>query len=90
MSTITIVIRKRGRLTLPADLLEKYGIKEDDTFTLIDLDGSFLLTPHSSQVNHLGSHIERILHKNHLTPDDILNSLDDDRQRYFREHFNEC
>ena len=89
MSTRTIVIRKRGRLTLPADLCEKYRIKEGDTFTLIDLDGSFLLTPHSSQVNHLGSHIEGILRENNLTPNDFLNSLDDDRDQYFREHFGE-
>ena len=87
MSTRTVVIRKRGRLTFPAEIREKNGIKEGDIFTLIDLDGSIYLTPHSSQVNRLGSHIEGILRENNLTLDDFLISLDDDRQRYYREHF---
>ena len=87
MSTRTIFIRKRGRLTLPVDLREKYGVKEGDTFNLIDLDGSFLLTPLFSQVNRLGGHIEGILRENDLTQDDFLNSLDQDREQYYREHF---
>ena len=41
----TIQVRQRGTLTLPSGLREKYGIREGDTFRLIDLDGIFVLTP---------------------------------------------
>lgn len=41
----TVQVRKRGVLTLPADLREKYGIGEGDTFRLVDVDGVFILTP---------------------------------------------
>jgi bifunctional DNA-binding transcriptional regulator/antitoxin component of YhaV-PrlF toxin-antitoxin module len=40
----TIQVRKRGTLTLPAELRERYKIKSGDTFRLLDLDGIFVLT----------------------------------------------
>ncbi len=80
MTTTTIVIRKQGRWTLPAELREKYGIKVGDTFNLIDLGGSFLITPRASQVTRLGDRIEQILQEKNLVPDDFLESLEDDRE----------
>jgi bifunctional DNA-binding transcriptional regulator/antitoxin component of YhaV-PrlF toxin-antitoxin module len=87
VKTTTIVIRKQGRWTLPAELREKYGVKVGDTFSLIDLDGSFLFTPRASQVTRLGDRIEQILREENLVPDDFLQSLEDDREQYFHEHF---
>ncbi|MEN4013952.1 MAG: AbrB/MazE/SpoVT family DNA-binding domain-containing protein [Bellilinea sp.] len=87
MKTTTIVIRKRGRCTLPAEFREKYGVKVGATFSLIDLDGSFLITPRASQVTRLGDHIEQILREENLVPDDFLQSLENDREQYFHEHF---
>jgi bifunctional DNA-binding transcriptional regulator/antitoxin component of YhaV-PrlF toxin-antitoxin module len=40
----TVQIRQRGTLTLPAELRQKYGIRQGDSFRLIDLDGMFVLT----------------------------------------------
>jgi AbrB family looped-hinge helix DNA binding protein len=42
---VTIQVRQRGVLTLPAELREQYNIQEGDTFSLVDLDGIFVLTP---------------------------------------------
>ena len=41
----TIQVRKRGVVTLPADLRDKYGIEEGDTFRVVDLDGILVMTP---------------------------------------------
>ena len=87
MRTTTIVIRKRGRWTLPAELREKYGVMAGDEFTLIDLGGSFLITPHASQVTRMGDRIEQILREKNLVPEDFLESLENDREQYFLEHF---
>jgi AbrB family looped-hinge helix DNA binding protein len=38
---MSIRVRQRGTLTLPAELREKHGIKPGDTFRLVDLDGIF-------------------------------------------------
>ena len=55
----TIQVRDRGVLTLPADIREKYGIQPGDTFRLVDLDGTFVLTPMVLMVPELAREIER-------------------------------
>lgn len=88
MTTHTIQIRKKGSLTLPIDLRNKYKVDEGDIFSLIDLgDGSFLLTPRISQVNRLGDRIAEIIDRESLSTDDLLNALDDERERYYQEHY---
>jgi bifunctional DNA-binding transcriptional regulator/antitoxin component of YhaV-PrlF toxin-antitoxin module len=86
--TMIVQIRKKGSLTLPVDLRNKYKLGEGDVFTLIDLgDGSFLLTPQVSQVNRLGDRVTRILKEEGVSLEDLLNALDEERQRYYREHY---
>jgi len=88
MTVNTIQIRKKGSLTLPADLREKYGLNEGDVFTLIDLgEGSFLLTPRLSQVNRLGDRVSEILKEEGVSQEELLKALDEERQRYYREHY---
>jgi AbrB family looped-hinge helix DNA binding protein len=88
MTVNTIQIRKKGSLTLPAEMREKYGLNEGDVFTLIDLgEGSFLLTPRLSQVNRLGDRVTEILKDEGVSQEDLLNALDEERQRYYREHY---
>ena len=88
MATNTIQIRKKGSLTLPIDLRNKYKVDEGDIFSLIDLgDGSFLLTPRISQVNRLGDRIAEIIDREGHSTDDLLNALDDERERYYQEHY---
>ncbi len=51
MGVTILQMRKKGNLTLPAELRSKYGLNEGDVFTLIDLgDGSFMLSPRISRV----------------------------------------
>jgi bifunctional DNA-binding transcriptional regulator/antitoxin component of YhaV-PrlF toxin-antitoxin module len=86
--TTTIQIRKKGSLTLPIEIRNKYNLDEGDFFTLIDLgDGSFLLTPRISQVNRLGDRIADILKDDSISIDDLLNALDEERERYYRENY---
>jgi hypothetical protein len=55
---------------------------------LIDLgDGSFLLTPRISKVNRLGDKVADILSGEGVSLDDLLNTLDDERERYYQEHY---
>jgi bifunctional DNA-binding transcriptional regulator/antitoxin component of YhaV-PrlF toxin-antitoxin module len=88
MTTNTIQVRKKGSITLPIDLRTKYGVDEGDIFTLIDMgDGSFLLTPRISQVNRLGDRVAEILRAEDVSLDDLLNTLDDERERYYQERY---
>ena len=88
MAVNTIQVRKKGSITLPMELRAKYGVDEGDIFTLIDMgDGSFLLTPRISQVNRLGDRVAEILNAENVSVDDLLSTLDDERERYYQERY---
>jgi len=84
---MTIQVRQRGTLTLPAELREKYGIHPGDTFRLVDLDGIFVLTPMVPMVPELAREIERARLEAGLGIGELLNTLREQRERYYRENY---
>lgn len=83
----TLQVRQRGTLTLPADLRDKYGIKEGDTFRLVDLDGIFVLTPMVPMVPELAQEIERERRRAGLSMNALLKGLRKERKRYYQEKY---
>ena len=83
----TIQIRQRGTLTLPADLRQRYGIQDGDSFRLVDLDGVFVLTPMTPMVPELAREIERLRLETGLTIEEMLTSLREERERYYHERY---
>ena len=67
----TIQIRQRGTVTLPAKLREKYGLRDGDPVTIVDLDGVFLLTPRLLTVPRLAKDLERLRKKKGLALKDL-------------------
>jgi AbrB family looped-hinge helix DNA binding protein len=89
MMDATIQVRKRGTLTLPAELRDKYRIEPGDIFRLIDLDGIFILTPMVPMVPELAREIERARIEAGLTVEELLDGLREQRERYYREKYGE-
>lgn len=88
MSATAIQIRSKGSITLPMELRRKYGLNEGDIYTLIDLgDGSFMLTPQVSRVAQQGDRITQLLSEQGVSVDDILQALDEERQRYYQDNY---
>jgi bifunctional DNA-binding transcriptional regulator/antitoxin component of YhaV-PrlF toxin-antitoxin module len=84
----TIQIRNKGSLTLPVDLRRKYGLNEGDVLTLVDLgDGAFVLYPGLTGVDRLGDRVAQLMAEEGETVDDILETLDEERQRYYQERY---
>ncbi|MCL4490140.1 MAG: AbrB/MazE/SpoVT family DNA-binding domain-containing protein [Chloroflexi bacterium] len=83
----TVQVRQRGTVTLPADLRAKYGIKEGDTFRVIDLDGIFVLTPMVPMVPELAREIEKARLEAGLTVQELLEGLREQRERYYKEKY---
>ena len=81
----TIQVRKRGTVTLPAELRERYKIKPGDSFRLIDLDGIFILTPMVPIVPELAREIERARLEAGLSVEEMLKTLRDQRKKYVAE-----
>ena len=87
MIDATIQVRKRGVLTLPAELRQKYGIEEGDVFRLVDLDGIFVITPMMPMVPELAREIERLRLEAGLSTEELLESLRQERERYYQETY---
>lgn len=84
----TIQIRGKGAVTIPVELRRKYGLDEGDIITLIDLgDGSFLLTSKVTRVDRLGDRVAQAMTKEGVSLDEILTTLDEERERYYQERY---
>ena len=70
-ATMTIQVRGRGTLTLPASLREKYRLGEGDPLTLVDLDGAVLLSPRLLIVPRLAAEMERLRRARKLSLKDL-------------------
>ena len=84
---ITIQVRERGVVTLPAELREKYHIENGKIFRLVDLDGIFVFVPMVPMVPELANEIERIRLEAGLSVDELLNDLRKQRERYDLEKY---
>ena len=74
MRPITVQIRQRGTFTLPAKLRAKYRLDEGDSLTVLDLEGSILLSPKVPVVPKLAAEIERLRLAAGLEVEDLLTS----------------
>lgn len=87
-NTTSIQIRGKGTVTLPIELRRKYGLDEGDIITLIDLgDGSFLLTPVLTQVDRLGDRVAKAMVDAGVTEQELLEALDEERERFYQERY---
>ncbi len=84
----TLQIRSKGTITLPSALRKKYGLDDGESLTLVDLgDGSFLLVPKVSGVMRGGDRVVRKIKEAGITLDELFTTLDEERERYYREQY---
>jgi bifunctional DNA-binding transcriptional regulator/antitoxin component of YhaV-PrlF toxin-antitoxin module len=84
---LTIQVRERGVVTLPAELREKYKIENGKIFRLVDLDGFFVFVPMVPMVPELANEIERIRLEAGLSVDEFLDDLRKQREQYNKEKY---
>ena len=88
MSSTTIQVRGKGNLTLPVELRRKYGVNDGDVFTLIDVgEGAFMLVPQVTTVDRLGNRVADMLAEQDTSLEELLDTLDEERQRYYQERY---
>jgi bifunctional DNA-binding transcriptional regulator/antitoxin component of YhaV-PrlF toxin-antitoxin module len=84
---LTIQVRERGVITLPAELREKYNIQNGRIFRLVDLDGIFVFVPMVPMVPELAREIERIRLEAGLGIEELLEDLREQREQYTKEKY---
>jgi len=88
MTTLTVQIRRKGVITLPMELRRQYSLDEGDVLTMLDLGGgSLLLVPRVSQVARLGDEVARLMDEAGVELEAVLETLDQEREAYYREHY---
>lgn len=84
----TLQIREKGTITLPIEFRKKYGLEKGEILTMIDMgNGSFMLVPRQSEVDRLSNKIARQLKEDNVTLEDLLETLDKERENYYKEHY---
>jgi bifunctional DNA-binding transcriptional regulator/antitoxin component of YhaV-PrlF toxin-antitoxin module len=84
----TIQVRKKGTFTLPSSFRQKYGVDEGEIYSYIDLgEGSLLLKRKVSQVDVISRRIARNLKEDNVTLEDLLETLDEERKKLFKEKY---
>ncbi len=71
MHHLTVQVRQRGTLTLPAELREKYRLGDGDPLSVVDLDGAILLTPKVLLVPRLAAEMQRLRKARKLSLKDL-------------------
>lgn len=84
----TVQIRGKGNITLPANLRKKYKLEEGELFSLIDVgDGSFFLVPKESKVMQNADKVAKKVKEANVTLEELFETLDEERKRYYKEHY---
>jgi len=87
-SVVTIQIRDKGVITVPVELCRQYDLDPGDVLTLIDLGGgAFLITPQVSRLARHTDQVAQVTSEQDVTLDELLATLDQERETYYREHY---
>lgn len=87
-SSRTVQVGKRGVVTLPKEVREKYDIEEGDALHLVELGGGiFVVTPMMPAVPSLVEEIEAIREEEGISLEDLLVGLRKQRERLTREMY---
>ncbi len=78
--TAIVQIDRQGDVRLPPELLEQYGLAEGHEMTLLDLGGTFVLSPTASRIDALCREVRTGIEETGATLDDMLRELRQHRE----------
>lgn len=78
----TIQVRKRGTITLPVIIREKYRLEEGDPITLLDMGEGVFLSPKRSLLPKLAQEIERLREKHGVSTEELIAGVAEQRAKY--------
>lgn len=82
MFETTVQMTERGVLTLPKKLRDTYRLRGGEQFTLLDLDGVFILSPRVSEIDALAERVAEQWAADGATLETLLQALREEREAY--------
>ena len=78
--TTTIQMRKKGSITIPKSIREKYLLEENDPLTLVDLGEGLFISPKKSTLPKLVSQIEKLREKHGISLEELVQNISEQRK----------
>lgn len=82
MTVKTVQIRKRGTITLPAPIRDKYRLEEGDPLTLVDTGEGIFLSPKRSLLPRLTQEIEKLRIAHGVSTEELIEGVAEQRRKY--------
>lgn len=82
-------IRERGQLTIPKEVREKGALFDGEAVSIIPIGDSILVTPKRLDLDEARREMRRILKASGVTPQDLLEGLEEERAKLFEETYGE-
>jgi AbrB family looped-hinge helix DNA binding protein len=83
----TTRIGEKGQLTVPKQFRDDLGLGMGSPFAVLRLGDGLILLPEQKRFEHLCERVSSALHAAGLTPEDLLATLPQARQRVFQRHY---
>ncbi len=77
---MTIQLTRQGSLILPEELCDTYNLQPGDSFSLLDLDGVFVISPRLSEIDALADRISQDLQDQGETLEGMQQTLREERE----------
>jgi AbrB family looped-hinge helix DNA binding protein len=77
---LQVNVTRRGVVTLPKPIREKYGLERGDVLTLIDLDGTFVFARGTLETDRLSEKIRERLEEQGESLETVLEDLRSSRE----------
>jgi AbrB family looped-hinge helix DNA binding protein len=80
-------IKSRGQLTIPKGVRETGRFEEGDSVTIIPAGDAMIIIPKRFDLDEARRKLRKILKESGLTVEDILESLEEDREAVYEETY---
>ncbi len=85
--SITAEIKSRGQLTIPKKIRVRSHLEEGQIVSIIPVGDSVIITPKRLELDDARREIKRILKESGMTPEDLLASMKEEREKLFQETY---
>ena len=83
-----MMLRDKGNITLPSIFRKKYRYEKGEVFRIIDTgDGAFFIVPSESKVMQSADRVAKMVKEANVTLEELLKTLDEERERFYKEHY---
>jgi len=79
--TKTIQIRKKGSITIPVEIRQRYKLDENDSLTSIDIGEGIFLSPKRSVLPKLVSEMEKLREKYNISLEELIQGVVQERAK---------